>query len=67
MKQYDTVKIFDGNDHAQTAAPGYGMYYIWIVRHLAGNRYTGFHYTPEHEWVLDAKQQGWRPEGVPGL
>ena len=52
---------------AQTAAPGYGMYYIWIVRHLAGNRYRGFHYTPEHEWVLDAKQQGWRPEGVPGL
>ena len=67
VRSFDTLKITDGLSHAQVSAPGYGMYYIWIVRHLAGNRYRGFHYTPEHEWVLDAKQQGWRPEGVPGL
>ena len=67
VRSFDTIKITDGLSHAQVSAPGYGMYYIWIVRHLAGNRYTGFRYTPEHEWVLDASQQGWRPEGVPGL
>jgi 5-deoxy-glucuronate isomerase len=67
VRSFDTVKITDGLSHAQVSAPGYGMYYIWIVRHLAGNRYRGFHYTPEHEWVLDAAKQGWRPEGVPGL
>jgi 5-deoxy-glucuronate isomerase len=67
VRSFDTLKITDGRSHAQVSAPGYGMYYIWIVRHLAGNRYTGFHFTPEHEWVLDPAQQGWRPEGVPGL
>jgi 5-deoxy-glucuronate isomerase len=60
----DTVRILDGVSHAQVSAPGYAMYYIWIVRHLEGNPYKGFHYTPEHEWVLDARQQGWRPPEV---
>jgi 5-deoxy-glucuronate isomerase len=59
----DTVRILDGVSHAQVSAPGYGMYYIWIVRHLPGNPYTGFRFDPEHEWVLDPGQQGWRAEG----
>jgi 5-deoxy-glucuronate isomerase len=67
VRSFDTIKITDGLSHAQVSAPGYGMYYIWIVRHLAGNRYRGFRYSPEHEWVLDPHAQGWRPEGVPGL
>lgn len=67
VRSFDTLKITGGLSHAQVSAPGYGMYYIWIVRHLEGNRYTGFHFTPEHEWVLDPARQGWRPEGVPGL
>jgi 5-deoxy-glucuronate isomerase len=67
VRAFDTLKITDGLSHAQVSAPGYGMYYIWVVRHLAGNRYRGFHYTPEHEWVLDPRNQGWRPIGVPGL
>ncbi|HVR70191.1 MAG TPA: 5-deoxy-glucuronate isomerase [Vicinamibacteria bacterium] len=67
VRGFDTLKITDGLSHAQVSAPGYGMYYIWIVRHLPGNRYTGFHFTPEHAWVLDPSKQGWRPEGVPGL
>ena len=65
VRSYDTLKITGGVSHAQVSAPGYGMYYIWIVRHLPGNRYTGFTFDREHEWVLDARQQGWRPEGVP--
>jgi 5-deoxy-glucuronate isomerase len=67
VRSFDTIKITDGLSHAQVSAPGYGMYYIWIVRHLPQHRYTGFRYTPEHEWVLDPSQQGWKPEGVPGL
>ena len=47
--------------HAQVSAPGYGMYYIWVVRHLPGNRYTGFRFTEEHQWVLDPAHQGWQP------
>jgi 5-deoxy-glucuronate isomerase len=62
VRQYDTLKILDCKGHSQTAAPGYGMYYIWIVRHLKDNPYTGFKYFKEHEWVLDSKNQGWKPK-----
>lgn len=62
VKQFDTVKILDGVDHPQVAAPGYGMYYLWIVRHQADAKYTGFTFTHEHEWILDGKDQGWTPK-----
>jgi 5-deoxy-glucuronate isomerase len=65
VKGGDTVRILDGVSHAQVSAPGYAMYYIWIVRHLPGNPYLGFHFDPEHEWVLDPARQGWRPAGGP--
>jgi len=65
VRSCDTLKILDGVSHAQVSAPGYGMYYIWIVRHLPGNRYTGFTFTEQHRWVLDPQDQGWRPKGGP--
>ena len=61
VRQHDTLKILARQDHAQVAAPGYGMYYLWIVRHLAGDPYTGFEFSPEHTWMLDPKEQGWEP------
>jgi 5-deoxy-glucuronate isomerase len=61
VRQYDTVKIQGGLDHPQVSAPGYGMYYLWIVRHQPGNPYRGFEFSEEHRWVLDGRQQGWRP------
>jgi 5-deoxy-glucuronate isomerase len=65
VKSHDTLKILDGVSHAQVSAPGYGMYYIWIVRHLPDNRYTGFTFSEDHRWVLDPEDQGWRPKGGP--
>lgn len=62
VRQFDTIKIMGGEDHAQVSAPGYGMYYLWIVRHLNGNPYRGFEFVPEHRWLLDPKNQGWRPK-----
>lgn len=61
VKQNDTVKIMGGVDHPQVAAPGYGMYYLWIVRH-GDTRYTGFEFTNEHQWLLNAANQGWVPK-----
>ena len=61
LQQYATLRVPGGLDHAQVSAPGYGMYYLWVVRHLKGNPYLGFEYTPEHEWVLDSKTPGWEP------
>jgi 5-deoxy-glucuronate isomerase len=58
----DTTIIPPGKDHSQCAAPGYGMYYLWVVRHLDGLPYTTIEFTEEHKWILDPAQQGWKPK-----
>jgi 5-deoxy-glucuronate isomerase len=65
VRHGDTVVIPPGLDHAQVSAPGYGMYYLWMIRHLPGHPYTGFTCTPDHAWTLDPVQQGWRPAHPP--
>lgn len=61
VKQYDSVKIFDGFDHAQCAAPGYGMYYSWVIRHLPDNRYSIPEFTEEHRWTMEKGATFWQP------
>ncbi len=51
VRAHDTVLILDGDDHSQVAAPGYGMYYIWAIRHLDGNPYVAPEFTAEHRWM----------------
>lgn len=65
VRDGDTVVIPPGRAHAQVSAPGYGMYYLWAIRHLPGNPYKGFTFTADHKWTLDAAQQGWRPSDLP--
>jgi 5-deoxy-glucuronate isomerase len=65
VRAYDTTVIPPGLDHAQVSAPGYGMYYLWFIRHLPGNPYTGFTFTAAHQWTLDPAQQGWQPPALP--
>ncbi len=65
LRQFDTLRIPAQHDHAQVAAPGYAMYYLWVVRHLSGKAYTGFEYTQEHAWMLDPEARIWEPGGVP--
>ena len=65
VRHKDTVVIPPGRDHAQVAAPGYGMYYLWMIRQLPDNPYTGFTFAEEHKWTLDPAQQGWRPSNLP--
>lgn len=64
IKQFDTLKIQSGKDHAQTAAPGYAMMYIWAIRHLPNNPYKMPEFTKEHEWTRfqDANQRVWQPK-----
>ena len=66
VRQYDTVKIFDGLDHAQCAAPGYGMYYSWAIRHLPDAPYTVPEFAEEHRWTLEPGAAFWRPKGIGG-
>ncbi len=61
VRQYDTVLIPAGLDHAQCAAPGYGMYYSWVIRHLPNNPYIAPEFTPEHVWTLQQDATYWHP------
>ena len=63
IRQNDTLKILHELDHAQVAAPGYGMYYIWVIRHLKNNPYTVPEFTKEHAWTQteDANTRVWQP------
>lgn len=61
VRQYDTVRIPAGHDHAQCAAPGYGMYYSWVIRHLPDRPYTVPEFTEEHAWTMRSDAQFWWP------
>jgi 5-deoxy-D-glucuronate isomerase len=63
VKNFDTIKIFNEEDHAQVAAPGYAMMYVWIIRHLPGSTYSMPSFTKEHDWTRQpgADERVWRP------
>lgn len=62
VRHLDTIRIPAGLDHAQCAAPGYGMYYSWVIRHLPDNPYTIPEFTAEHAWTMQPDASYWRPE-----
>ena len=64
VHQNDTVKILDCIDHSQCAAPGYGMYYAWVIRHLPQSPYTIPEFTEEHRWTMEKDAVVWHPEGL---
>ena len=44
-----------GNAHQQVTAPGYEMYYVWLIRHLDGDPWDKTRiYVPEYEWLANA-------------
>ncbi len=60
----DTVCIPPGLVHAQCAAPGYGMYYSWVIRHLPDNPYTVPEFVAEHDWTRDENAEFWWPADI---
>lgn len=51
LEENDTVLIKPNYDHPQVAAPGYGMYFIWAIRHLEDNPYISPIFKEEHTWA----------------
>jgi 5-deoxy-glucuronate isomerase len=57
----DVYKVADGSaasipgelTHPQAAAPGYNMYYCWMIRHLTDNPWTTRDNDPIHAWLLE--------------
>jgi len=62
VRHEDTVLILNDRSHPQVSAPGYAMYYIWVIRNLDGNPYTSPTFEPEHAWVQDPDAPIWPPE-----
>lgn len=56
----EAAKISDGSfaaipgglTHPQVNAPGYPMYYAWMIRNFEGNPWTDRNYDPDHVWML---------------
>jgi len=62
----DTVCIREGEVHPHVTAPGYAMWYLWVIRHLEGAHYGPATRTPvfikEHEWVMGPQERIWQPK-----
>jgi len=66
LKDRDTILIREGEVHPQVTAPGYAMWYLWVIRHLEGAHYGPATGTPffidEHKWVTGDEKLIWQPE-----
>ena len=65
IKDKDTILIREGEVHPQVTAPGYAMWYLWVIRHLDGAHYGPATNTPifidEHTWVTGDESKIWKP------
>ncbi|WP_078378741.1 5-deoxy-glucuronate isomerase [Sutcliffiella halmapala] len=46
------ITIPGGLDHPQSTAPGYTMYFCWMIRHHTHNPWTERIMVEEHKWLL---------------
>lgn len=59
VRNNDVTLMTDGISHPQVAAPGYAMLYLWVIRHLDGNPYTGPIFNPDHIWLNNKDEPIW--------
>lgn len=59
VQNMDTVAIPGDLVHPQTAAPGYAMYYLWVIRHLDNSRFGERIFVDEYKWLLDPDAKIW--------
>jgi 5-deoxy-glucuronate isomerase len=66
IRDKDTILIREGEVHPHVTAPGYAMWYLWVIRHLEGAHYGPATKTPifvkEHEWVTGPEDKIWQPK-----
>jgi 5-deoxy-glucuronate isomerase len=59
LEHNDTVKIAPNLVHPQVAAPGYAMYFLWVIRHLENNPYLAPTFEDEHLWAEQPDAKIW--------
>jgi 5-deoxy-glucuronate isomerase len=66
IKDKDTILIREGEVHPQVTAPGYALWYLWVIRHLEGAHYGPATKTPifvePHQWVMGDQSAIWQPK-----
>jgi 5-deoxy-glucuronate isomerase len=61
IEDHSFMTIPGNLDHPQSTAPGYAMYFCWMIRHLDNNPWTERIYTDEHKWLLESNPSIWSP------
>lgn len=59
LEQNDTAIIPPNLVHPQVAAPGYAMYFMWVIRHLEGNPYIKPDFEEQHLWAEKPDAKIW--------
>ncbi|MDR0526888.1 MAG: 5-deoxy-glucuronate isomerase [Spirochaetaceae bacterium] len=66
IQDKDTILIREGEVHPQVTAPGYAMWYLWVIRHIEGAHYGPATKTPifieEHKWTMGSEEKIWQPK-----
>jgi 5-deoxy-glucuronate isomerase len=66
LHERDTVLIREGEVHPHVTAPGYAMWYLWVIRHIDGAHYGPATNTPvfveEHKWTTGDESRIWAPK-----
>jgi 5-deoxy-glucuronate isomerase len=53
IKDGSFAAIPGGKVHPQVNAPGYPMYYVWMIRHFDGAPWKDRIFDPQHVWLLN--------------
>lgn len=59
VENHSFITIPGGLDHPQSTAPGYAMYFCWMIRHLENNPWTARIFVDEHKWLLEEHIKIW--------
>ena len=65
VRHNSTALIEPGMTHPQATAPGYAMWYLWVICHLPGNPYIQPTFLPEHLWATEPDAVFWPDKDDP--
>lgn len=59
LEENVTIKVMPNMTHPQVTAPGYAMYYLWVIRHLENEPYITPTFVDKHKWVMKEEAKIW--------
>ena len=61
IKNNYTCTLDPDKVHSQVSGPGYAMYYIWLIPHMEGERWSRetTYFQEDHKWLLSADAEIW--------